>query len=64
MFHPPVFGTVNVPVTFTPSMSMWNALLVNTLLTTPLQAIIGLVLIALGLPVYWYWSRINRVSYQ
>jgi basic amino acid/polyamine antiporter, APA family len=39
-------------------------LLVNTLIATPLQALIGLVLIALGLPVYWYWSRINRVAYE
>ncbi len=29
-----------------------------------LNAFIGLMLIALGLPVYWYWSRINRVRYQ
>jgi len=34
-------------------------LLVNTLLTTPKQALIGLALILLGLPVYWYWARHN-----
>jgi APA family basic amino acid/polyamine antiporter len=36
-------------------------LLINTLQATPLQAIIGLVLITLGLPFYWYWSRKTRV---
>jgi APA family basic amino acid/polyamine antiporter len=32
-------------------------LLINTLLATPVQAIAGLVLISVGLPFYWYWSR-------
>jgi APA family basic amino acid/polyamine antiporter len=32
-------------------------LVVNTLLTSPMQSLIGLVLIALGLPFYEYWSR-------
>ncbi len=32
-------------------------LLVNTLVATPKQAILGLALIALGLPVYYFWSR-------
>jgi APA family basic amino acid/polyamine antiporter len=35
-------------------------LLVNTLMTTPVQALIGLGLIIIGLPVYWYWSSYNR----
>ncbi|HEY9284817.1 MAG TPA: amino acid permease [Pyrinomonadaceae bacterium] len=35
-------------------------LLVNTLMTTPVQAFIGLGLIVLGLPVYWYWAGYNR----
>jgi uncharacterized membrane protein len=39
-------------------------LLVITLWTTPVQAFIGLGLIALGLPVYWYWSRHNRLNYE
>jgi APA family basic amino acid/polyamine antiporter len=38
-------------------------LLLITLWTTPVQAFIGLGLIALGLPVYWYWSRHNRLNY-
>jgi APA family basic amino acid/polyamine antiporter len=39
-------------------------LLVNTLWATPVQALTGIGLIALGLPVYWYWARYNRVTYQ
>jgi len=34
-----------------------GTLLVSTLLTTPRQSLTGLGVIALGLPVYWYWSR-------
>ena len=32
-------------------------LVVNTVLTSPVEAIGGLVLLALGLPLYWYYSR-------
>jgi APA family basic amino acid/polyamine antiporter len=32
-------------------------LTINTLIATPVQALAGLGIIALGLPVYWYWSR-------
>jgi APA family basic amino acid/polyamine antiporter len=39
-------------------------LLITTLWATPVQALMGLGLIALGLPVYWYWSRHNRLNYQ
>ncbi len=35
-------------------------LLINPLLTTPRQALTGLALIALGLPVYAYWTRMNK----
>jgi APA family basic amino acid/polyamine antiporter len=55
------WGYPVVPVLF---LLVTAALLANTLWATPLQAIIGLVLIALGLPVYWYWSRINRVAFE
>ena len=37
-------------------------LLLNTLLTAPRQSLTGLALIALGLPVYWYWSRHNSLA--
>ena len=32
-------------------------LLINTLITAPVQTLIGLGLMVLGLPVYWHWSR-------
>ena len=51
------WGYPVVPVLF---LLVTGWLLVNTLLTTPKQALIGLALIALGLPVYAYWSRMNR----
>jgi APA family basic amino acid/polyamine antiporter len=37
-------------------------LIVNTLLTSPLEAIAGLGLIALGWPVYLYYRRSNAYS--
>jgi basic amino acid/polyamine antiporter, APA family len=55
------WGYPIVPILFL-IVTLW--LLGNTLWATPRQAITGLVLIALGLPVYWYWSRYNRVAYQ
>ncbi|MBD0373365.1 MAG: amino acid permease [Pyrinomonadaceae bacterium] len=55
------WGYPVVPVLFL-FVTAW--LLYNTLRTTPTQAVIGLVLIALGLPVYWYWSRVNRVAFE
>jgi APA family basic amino acid/polyamine antiporter len=55
------WGYPVVPILFL-IVTAW--LLVNTLLTMTRQAITGLVLIALGLPVYWYWSRYNRVAYR
>ena len=35
-------------------------LLINTLLTTPGRAVAGLGLMALGLPFFWYWSRLDK----
>jgi APA family basic amino acid/polyamine antiporter len=46
-----------IPIVF---LVVTAALLFNTLWTAPTQAFIGLALIALGLPVYWYWSRHNQ----
>lgn len=51
------WGYPVVPILFL-LVTAW--LLINTLLTTPRQAITGLVLIALGLPVYAYWTRMNK----
>jgi APA family basic amino acid/polyamine antiporter len=55
------WGYPVVPVLF---LLVTAGLLINTLRATPRQAIIGLILIAIGLPVYWYWSRVNRVAFE
>jgi basic amino acid/polyamine antiporter, APA family len=52
------WGYPVVPILF---LLVTGFLLVNTLLTTPRQAIIGLVLIALGFPVYYFFFRHRRV---
>ncbi len=49
-----VWGYPIVPALFL-LVTAW--LLVNTLWTTPKQSFSGLILILLGLPVYFYWSR-------
>jgi APA family basic amino acid/polyamine antiporter len=33
------------------------ALLVNTFIATPRQALQGVLMLLVGLPFYWYWSR-------
>ena len=48
-----------VPIVFL-LVTVW--LLVNTLMATPRQALIGLLIIALGLPIYAYWSRTKTVG--
>lgn len=50
------FGYPVVPALFL-MVTAW--LLVNTLLTSPIRSIIGLILIALGLPFYWYRRKRN-----
>jgi hypothetical protein len=30
---------------------------INTLMERPVESLVGLGLLALGLPAYWYWSR-------
>ena len=39
-------------------------LLVSTLMTTPVRALVGLGLIALGLPVYYFLVRPRRVTVE
>ena len=41
-------------------VTIW--LVINTLMTAPGQALAGLGLIALGVPFYWYWSRVQIVT--
>jgi APA family basic amino acid/polyamine antiporter len=63
------WGYPVVPVLF---LLVTGFLLFTTLLPDPasglkginINALIGLALIASGLPVYWYLSRKNRVAYQ
>jgi APA family basic amino acid/polyamine antiporter len=42
-----------IPLTF---LLVTSALLVNTFVATPRQALQGVAVLALGLPFYWYWS--------
>ncbi len=53
------WGYPVVPVLF---LLVTGFLLVNTLMTTPVQAFVGLGLIALGLPVYYFLFRHRRVT--
>jgi APA family basic amino acid/polyamine antiporter len=55
------WGYPVVPILF---LLATAGLLINTLRATPRQAIYGLILIAIGFPVYLYWSRINRVAFE
>ncbi len=52
------WGYPVIPILFL-VVTAW--LIYNTVMTSPKQSLIGLGLIALGLPVYWYWSRNNEV---
>ena len=49
-----VWGYPAVPVVFL-AVTAW--LLINTLWTAPRQTALGLGVMALGLPFYWYWNR-------
>ena len=51
------YRTLGYPITPAVFLLVAGWLLVNTLLTAPRQAIAGLLLMALGLPFYLYWSR-------
>lgn len=48
------WGYPVVPILF---LIVAGMLLLNTVWTTPRQALAGIALILLGLPVYWYWTR-------
>ncbi|HEX8098195.1 MAG TPA: amino acid permease, partial [Pyrinomonadaceae bacterium] len=54
------WGYPVIPVLFL-IVTAW--LIINTIWNTPVQSLVGLGLIGLGLPVYLYWSRHNRVAY-
>ena len=48
------FGYPVVPCLF---LLVTAALLVNTFIAAPRQALQGVALLLLGLPFYWYWAR-------
>jgi APA family basic amino acid/polyamine antiporter len=48
------FGYPVVPVIF---LCVTAALLINTFVAAPREALMGMALLAAGLPFYWYWSR-------
>lgn len=56
-----VWGYPVVPIIF---LSVTSSLLIITLWATTFQAFAGLALIAIGLPVYLYWSRSNHLALQ
>jgi APA family basic amino acid/polyamine antiporter len=52
-----MWGYPLTPLLFA-AASLW--LIGNTLVTAPLPSVSGLLLIASGLPVYFWWRRANR----
>jgi APA family basic amino acid/polyamine antiporter len=52
------WGYPIVPIVFVAGLAV---LVLNTVIEKPRESVIGLVLVALGLPAYWYWSR-SRTS--
>lgn len=51
------FGYPVIPILF---LLVAGWLLINTIITSPQQSFAGIFLIALGLPVYYYLTRVNR----
>ena len=58
------YRTVGYPVLPVVFLLSAGWLIYKTLWAKPTQALIGLGIIALGLPVYFYWARRNPVSYH
>ena len=54
-----VHGYPVIPTLFIAGSSV---LVVNTLIEKPTEALIGVGLVALGLPAYWYWSRTRSAA--
>jgi APA family basic amino acid/polyamine antiporter len=55
------WGYPIVPAVF---VLLTAGLIVITVINSPRRSLIGLALVALGIPVYLYWSRYNRVAYR
>jgi len=58
------YKTVGYPVLPVVFLLAAGYLIVNTVIATPTQALVGLGIIALGLPIYFYWARKNPPSYS
>ena len=54
---PRPYRTLGYPVVPVIFLGAAGWLTINTIIATPFQALAGLSIIILGLPVYWYWSR-------
>jgi len=53
------FGYPGVPLIF---LLATAALLINTFVAAPREALRGAALLAAGLPFYWYWSRKSLIA--
>ena len=51
------YKTIGYPVTPTLFILMAAWFVINTLIEKPEQAVAGLIMLGLGLPVYYYWSK-------
>ncbi len=56
------YQTIGYPVVPLVFILVAAWLIVNTLTATPRQALAGLTIILMGLPVYWYWAQRNRAE--
>jgi APA family basic amino acid/polyamine antiporter len=53
------FGYPVIPLIFVLATA---ALLINTFIAAPRQALLGVAVLAAGLPFYWYWSHQSRLE--
>lgn len=60
---PPTFRVPGYPVTPALFVIAAAGIVVNALVTAPRQAFVGLAMVLLGIPVYWFWSR-KAVSHE
>jgi basic amino acid/polyamine antiporter, APA family len=56
------YKTLGYPVTPILFILMAAWIVINTLIEKPEQAIAGLIMLGLGLPVYYYWKNRNKVG--
>jgi APA family basic amino acid/polyamine antiporter len=59
---PRAYRATGYPVIPLAFLLVTAALLVNTFVATPRQALQGVAMLLAGLPFYWYWSRRSRVQ--